>query len=59
MIRNPIQVVTNKLQYRAIGIVAYKPNDLDQLNRGTIIDKEGKMVDTVFLVNFISIKETY
>ena len=37
MIKNPIQEVTNKLQYRAIGIVEgiYKPNNLDQLNRGS------------------------
>ena len=34
MIKNPIQEVTNKLQYRAIGIVEgiYKPNNIDQLN---------------------------
>ena len=33
MIKNPIQEVTNKLQYRAIGIVKgiYKPNNIDQL----------------------------
>ena len=48
MIKNPIQEVTNKLQYRAIGIVKgiYKPNNIDQLNRGTLIDKEGKIHDT-------------
>ena len=57
MIRNPIQEVTNKLQYRAIGIVKgiYKPNDLDQLNRGTIIDKEGKIIDTVVLGKALSL----
>ena len=51
MIKNPIQKVTNKLQYRAIGIVEgiYKPNDIDQLNKGTLIDKEGNMIDTVIL----------
>ena len=42
MIKNPIQEVTNKLQYRAIGIVrcTYKPNNIDQLNRGTLTDKD-------------------
>ncbi len=51
MIKNPIQEVTNKLQYRAIGIVrgVYKPHQIDQLNRGTLIDSEGKIIDTVIL----------
>ena len=49
MIKNPIQEVTNKLQYRAIGIVngIYKPNNIDQINRGTLTDKEGKILETV------------
>ena len=51
MIKNPIQAVTNKLQYRAIGIVkgVYKPHDIDQLNRGYITDDEGKILDAVVL----------
>tara|TARA_A100000164_G_C21808775_1_gene724432 strand:- start:435 stop:1034 length:600 start_codon:yes stop_codon:yes gene_type:complete len=61
MIKNPIQQVTNKLQYRAIGIVqgVYKPNDLDQLNRGTLIDKEGKIIDTVILGKALSLIKKY
>ena len=57
MIKNPIQEVTNKLQYRAIGIVkgTYKPNDIDQLNRGTLIDIEGKIIDTVILGKALSL----
>ena len=52
MIKSPIQEVTNKLQFRAIGIVKgiYKPNNVDQLNRGTLTDKDGKVInqETVF-----------
>ena len=51
MIKNPIQEVTNKLQYRAIGIVKgkYKPNNIDQLNRGIFTDNEGNILETVIL----------
>ena len=61
MIKNPIQEVTNKLQYRAIGIVKgiYKPNDIDQLNRGTLIDKEGKIIETVILGKALSLIKKY
>ena len=61
MIKNPIQEVTNKLQYRAIGIVKgiYKPNNIDQLNRGTLIDKEGKIIDTVILGKALSLIKKY
>ena len=61
MIKNPIQEVTDKLQYRAIGIVEgiYKPNDIDQLNKGTLIDKEGKMIDTVILGKALSLLKKY
>ena len=57
MIKNPIQEVTNKLQYRAIGIVKgiYKPNNKDQLNRGTLTDTEGKIIDTVILGKALSL----
>ena len=57
MIKNPIQEVTNKLQYRAIGIVKgiYKPNNIDQLNRGTLTDKEGKILETVILGKAIAL----
>ncbi len=61
MIRNPIQEVTNKLQYRAIGIVKgiYKPNNIDQLNRGTLTDKEGKIIETVILGKAIALIKKY
>ena len=61
MIKNPIQEVTNKLQYRAIGIVKgiYKPNNKDQLNRGTLTDKEGKIIDTVILGKALSLIKKY
>ncbi len=61
MIKNPIQEVTNKLQYRAIGIVKgiYKPNKIDQLNRGTLTDKEGKIIETVILGKAIALIKKY
>ena len=61
MIKNPIQEVTNKLQFRAIGIVKaiYKPNNLDQLNRGTLTDKDGKVIDTVILGKALSLIKKY
>ena len=61
MIKNPIQEVTNKLQYRAIGIVKgiYKPNNIDQLNRGTLIDEDGKILDTVILGKALSLIKKY
>ena len=61
MIKSPIQEVTNKLQYRAIGIVKgiYKPNNIDQLNRGTLIDKEGKIIETVILGKAIALIKKY
>ena len=61
MYKSPIQEVTNKLQYRAIGIVEgiYKPNNTDQLNRGVITDKEGKTVETVILGKALSLIKKY
>ncbi len=61
MIKNPIQEVTNKLQYRAIGIVngIYKPNNKDQFNRGTLTDKEGKIINTVILGKALSLIKKY
>ena len=61
MIKNPIQEVTNKLQYRAIGIVKgiYKPNNIDQFNRGTLTDKEGKILETVILGKAIALIKKY
>ena len=61
MIKNPIQEVTSKLQYRAIGIVKgiYKPNNKDQLNRGTLTDKDGKIINTVILGKALSLIKKY
>ena len=61
MIKNPIQEVTNKLQYRAIGIVKgiYKPNNKDQLNRGTLTDNDGNKIDTVILGKALSLIKKY
>ncbi len=61
MIKSPIQEVTNKLQYRAIGIVKgnYKPNNVNQLNRGTLTDEEGKIVETVILGKALALIKKY
>ena len=61
MIKNPIQEVTNKFQYRAIGIVEgiYKPNNKDQLNRGTLTDKDGNLINTVILGKALSLIKKY
>ena len=61
MIKNPIQEVSNKLQYRAIGIVRgiYRPNNEDQLNRGILIDEEGITIDTVILGKALSLIKKY
>ena len=61
MIKSPIQKVTEKLQYRAIGIVkgVYSPYDLDQLNRGTIIDEKGEKIETVILGKALSLIKKY
>ncbi len=61
MIKNPIQEVTNKLQYRAIGIVKgiYNPNHEDQFNRGTLTDEEGQKLDTVILGKSLSLIKKY
>ncbi len=57
MIKNPIPEVTNKLQYRAIGIVkgVYKPSNKEQLNRGTLTDKNGTTIETVILGKALSL----
>ncbi len=61
MIKSPIQEVTNKLQYRAIGIIngVYKPHNIDQLNRGTITDKDGNILETVILGKALSLIKKY
>ena len=61
MIKSPIQKVTNKLQYRAIGIVngVYNPHDKEQLNRGTLIEKKGQKIETVVLGKALSLIRKY
>ncbi len=61
MIRSPIQEVTNKLQFRAIGIVkgVYKPNSLEQINRGSILDEKSRIIETVILGKTLSLIKKY
>ena len=57
MLKNPIPKVTNKLQYRAIGIVhgKYIPSDSKQLNRGFLVDDKGEKIETVVLGKALSL----
>ena len=61
MIKSPIQKVTNRLQYRAIGIVnaVYNPNDNVQFNRGTLTDCRGQKIETVILGKVLSLIKKY
>ena len=57
MLKNPIPKVTNKLQYRAIGIVNGKfiPHDIEHLNRGFLTDNNGEKMETVVLGQALSL----
>jgi len=57
MLKNPIPKVTNKIQFRAIGIVNAKfiPHDIEQLNRGYLIDNKGEKIETVILGKALSL----
>ena len=57
MLKNPIPKVTNKIQFRAIGIVNGKfiPHDIEQLNRGYLIDNKGEKIETVILGKALSL----
>jgi len=57
MLKNPIPKVTNKLQYRAIGIVngKFTPHDDNQLNRGYLTDSKGEKIETVVLGKALSL----
>jgi len=57
MLKNPIPQVTNKLQYRAIGIIngKFTPLDVKNLNRGFLIDNEGEKIETVVLGKALSL----
>jgi hypothetical protein len=61
MLKNPIPKVTNKLQYRAIGIVNGKfiPHSNEQINRGYIIDNNGEKIETVVLGKALSLLRKY
>ena len=61
MLKNPIPKVTNKLQYRAIGIVNGKfiPHSKEQINRGYIIDNNGEKIETVVLGKALSLLRKY
>ena len=68
MLKNPIPKVTNKFQFRAIGIIycQFTPNDSGQLNRGFLIDGKGEKIETVvlgkalsLLKKFIDLKKSY
>ena len=57
MLKNPIPKVTNKLQYRAIGIVHGKfiPHDSSELNKGFLTDNKGEKIQTVVLGKALSL----
>tara|TARA_A100001388_G_scaffold223998_1_gene174879 strand:+ start:425 stop:1024 length:600 start_codon:yes stop_codon:yes gene_type:complete len=57
MLKNPIPKVTNKFQYRAIGIVNAKfiPHESEQLNRGVLTDNNGEKIETVVLGKALSL----
>ena len=57
MLKNPIPKVTNKLQYRAIGMVNGKfvPNDGKRLNKGYLTDNKGEKIETVVLGKALSL----
>jgi len=57
MLKNPIPQVTNKLQYRAIGIIngKFTPHDSKSLNRGFLIDNKGEEIETVVLGKALSL----
>ena len=57
MIKSPIQKVTNKMQYRAIGIVngIYNPHDHEEINKGFLIDNQEKKIEAVVLGKSLSI----
>ena len=57
MLKNPIPKVTNKLQYRAIGIIngVFIPHNFEQLNRGFLTDNTGEKIETVVLGKALSL----
>jgi len=61
MLKNPIPKVTNKLQYRAIGIVngKFNPHSNEQINRGYITDNKGEKIETVVLGKALPLLKKY
>ena len=57
MQNHPIPLVTDPLQYRAIGMVRgiYKPQDNDNFTRGVLIDSKGNEIDSVLLGRVITL----
>ena len=57
MLKNPIPQVSNKLQYRAIGIIngKFTPHESDQLNKGFLIDIKGEKIEAVVLGKALSL----
>ena len=57
MLKNTIPKVTNKLQYRAIGIINGKFMTIDskQINKGYLTDKKGEKIETVVLGKALSL----
>ena len=57
MLKNPIPKVSNKLQYRAIGIIngKFTPHENKQLNRGFLVDNKGEKIETVVLGKALSL----
>ena len=57
MQNHPIPLVTDPLQYRAIGMVRgiYKPQDDDNFTRGNLIDTKGNEIDSVLLGRVITL----
>ena len=51
MRHHPIPSVTERLQYRAIGLVRgiYLPEDLDHFSRGSIVDENNEKIESVVL----------
>ena len=61
MLKNPIPKVTNKFQFRAIGIIyaQFTPNNPGQLNRGFLIDGKGEKIETVVLGKALSLLKKF
>ena len=57
MQNHPIPLVTDPLQYRAIGVVRgiYKPQDDENFTRGALIDSKGNEIDSVVLGRVITL----